>query len=109
MVHVFSVASVNSYFHVECKLQIEECGLFAHHSLILLKMCKAQTLIIMYTISTLQSPRTTKQCCGTCVVFLEVCDVGKVTVPKSSGYKPNMIVQILKHPFNIFGYLGEQK
>jgi hypothetical protein len=27
----------------------------------------------------------------TCVVFVEVCDVAKVTVPKS-GYKPNMIV-----------------
>jgi hypothetical protein len=73
-----------------CKLQIEECGVFAHHSLLLLKMCTAQTLIIMYTISMLQlSPCTTKQCCGTftCVVFLEVCDdVAKVMVTKS-GYK----------------------
>jgi hypothetical protein len=34
----------------------------------------------------------------TYVVFLEVCDVAKVMVPKS-GYKPNMIVQILNHPF----------
>jgi hypothetical protein len=33
----------------------------------------------------------------TCVVFLEVCDVAKVMVPKS-GYKPNLIIQILNHP-----------
>jgi hypothetical protein len=42
----------------------------------------------------------------TCVVFLEVCDVAKVTVPKS-GYKPNMIVQILNHPLTFLAYLGE--
>jgi hypothetical protein len=76
-----------------CKLQIEECGVFAHHSFTQdAQSTNPNNHVYNFYLAIVSLYYQTMLWHIACVVFLEVCNVGKVTVPKS---------------LNIFGYLGE--